>query len=610
MLGLLPWAPALPLLGAVLLAAGHKLWPERIAGLIGAGSIGLSALCAVLASQAFLASGQPDHVVHLWTWFDVGGLAPGVAFHLDGLTVTMLGVITGVGFLIHVFAAGYMHGEPSYCRFFAYMNLFVAAMLVLVLADNLVLLYLGWEGVGLCSYLLIGFWYRDTANGNAARKAFIVTRVGDTLMAIGLLLLFRELGTLDIHTINDRAPFAWADGGGIVTAICLLLLGGAAGKSAQVPLHTWLPDAMAGPTPVSALIHAATMVTAGVYLIARLHPVFLSSPLAMHVVAIVGLVTLLVAGLSALGQNDIKRILAYSTISQIGYMVLALGVGAFTAAIGHLMTHAFFKALLFLAAGAVIHHVKDRQDIFAMGGLKDEMPITFTTFAIGAAALAALPVVTAGFWSKDAILLSAFYHQPWLWAGGLLGALVTSLYIGRCVFIAFFGTPRADDHTPHHEHLNIGMKTVLIALAILSVVGALIPQPLAGVLPAAEPHHGWGAIGLMALSGAIAIAGLGLAWLWFGPGRATPRVFGPGRVMAALHSGLGFDWLYARLLLRPYLWLARLSKPDWVDRIVDGLAATARGGHLLASASQTGNLRWYLGATAGGLLVIVLVALA
>ena len=330
----------------------------------------------------------------------------------------------------------------------------------------------------------------------------------------------------------------------------------------------------------------------------------------MHVVAIVGLVTLLVAGFSALGQNDIKRILAYSTISQIGYMVLALGVGAFTAAIGHLMTHAFFKALLFLAAGAVIHHVKDRQDIFAMGGLKDEMPITFATFAVGAAALAALPVVTAGFWSKDAILLSAFYHQPWLWAGGLLGAFVTSLYIGRCVFIAFFGAPRSDDHTPHAEHLGVGMKAVLIGLAILSVVGALIPQPLSEVLPAAEPHHGWGAIGLMALSGVIAMAGVGLAWLWFRPGATAPAVLQPGRVMAFLHDGLGFDWLYTRLFLRPYLWLARLWKDDWVDRLFEGLAATARAGHLLASASQTGNLRWYLGATAGGLLLVLLVVLA
>jgi len=346
--------PTLPLLGFLLLILTAGRLPKRAVAIIGAGSIGVSFLVALIIAVRFLASGEEYFIKETWAWMAVGGFNAGFNFYLDGLSLVMMLIITGIGFLIHLYATGYMADDPNYSRFFSYMNLFVAAMLMLVLGDNLVVLYLGWEGVGLCSYLLIGFWYTNPENGYAARKAFVVTRVGDTSMAIGLFLLFASLGTLNIQDILHAAEMQWAVGSGLAVAVSLLLLGGAVGKSAQLPLQTWLPDAMAGPTPISALIHAATMVTAGVYLIARTHTLFEMAPLVQTLIAVIGLITLLMAGFTALTQTDIKRILAYSTVSQIGYMFLGLGAGAWSAAIFHLMTHAFFKALLFLAAGTVI----------------------------------------------------------------------------------------------------------------------------------------------------------------------------------------------------------------------------------------------------------------
>ncbi|HET8710914.1 MAG TPA: NADH-quinone oxidoreductase subunit L, partial [Spongiibacteraceae bacterium] len=392
-----------PLIGFVLLAFARGRISENGAALIGVGSIGLSALTALYVGIDFMQH-RPEGGVFtqtLWTWMSVDGFAPQFALHLDGLSLTMLGVITGVGFLIHLFASWYMRGENGYERFFAYMNLFVASMLFLVLGNNLLFLYFGWEGVGLCSYLLIGFYYEDPANGLAARKAFVVTRIGDTFMAIGLFLLYREIGTLNIQEVLALAPQHFEAGSQMITAIALLLLGGAVGKSAQLPLQTWLPDAMAGPTPVSALIHAATMVTAGVYLIARTHTLFELSPYALNMVGVIGSVTLLLAGFAALVQTDIKRVLAYSTMSQIGYMFLALGAGAWSAAVFHLMTHAFFKALLFLSSGAVIIACHHEQDIFKMGGLRKKIPLVYWCFLVGGGALAAIPYLTVGFFSKD-----------------------------------------------------------------------------------------------------------------------------------------------------------------------------------------------------------------
>lgn len=393
----------LPLIGFVLLAFSRGRWSENVSAIVGVGSVGLAALVTAFIGVDFFANGEQAYSQPLWTWMSVGDFNIGFNLVLDGLSLTMLSVVTGVGFLIHMYASWYMRGEEGYSRFFAYTNLFIASMVVLVLADNLLLMYLGWEGVGLCSYLLIGFYYTDPKNGAAAMKAFVVTRVGDVFLAFALFILYNELGTLNFREMVELAPAHFADGNNMLMWATLMLLGGAVGKSAQLPLQTWLADAMAGPTPVSALIHAATMVTAGVYLIARTHGLFLMTPEVLHLVGIVGAVTLLLAGFAALVQTDIKRVLAYSTMSQIGYMFLALGVQAWDAAIFHLMTHAFFKALLFLASGSVILACHHEQNIFKMGGLRKSIPLVYLCFLVGGAALSALPLVTAGFFSKDEI---------------------------------------------------------------------------------------------------------------------------------------------------------------------------------------------------------------
>ncbi|HCN6870213.1 TPA: NADH-quinone oxidoreductase subunit L, partial [Escherichia coli] len=373
----------LPLIGFVLLAFSRGRWSENVSAIVGVGSVGLAALVTAFIGVDFFANGEQSYSQPLWTWMSVGDFNIGFNLVLDGLSLTMLSVVTGVGFLIHMYASWYMRGEEGYSRFFAYTNLFIASMVVLVLADNLLLMYLGWEGVGLCSYLLIGFYYTDPKNGAAAMKAFVVTRVGDVFLAFALFILYNELGTLNFREMVELAPAHFADGNNMLMWATLMLLGGAVGKSAQLPLQTWLADAMAGPTPVSALIHAATMVTAGVYLIARTHGLFLMTPEVLHLVGIVGAVTLLLAGFAALVQTDIKRVLAYSTMSQIGYMFLALGVQAWDAAIFHLMTHAFFKALLFLASGSVILACHHEQNIFKMGGLRKSIPLVYLCFLVG-----------------------------------------------------------------------------------------------------------------------------------------------------------------------------------------------------------------------------------
>jgi NADH-quinone oxidoreductase subunit L len=379
--------PALPFAGFLILVAAGSRLSRRSVSSIGIGSVGLSAALASTAAVRFMLEPPPAgaYTQRLWEWLSVSGFAPVMALTLDALAVVMVVVVAIVGFFILLYSAEHMAGERGFSRFFATMDLFVGFMLTLVLADNLLLLYLGWEGVGLCSYLLIGFWYDEPANGEAASKAFIVTRIGDTALAIGLILLFVHSGTLNIRDILSAAPRLASEGPNVLSWAALLILGGALGKSAQLPLQTWLPDAMAGPAPVSALIHAATMVAAGVYLIARMHLLFTMAPAVQELVALIGAATLLMAAASALTQSDIKRVLAYSTISQIGYMFLALGVGAFSAAIFHFMTHAFFKALLFLAAGVVTKALGDEHDIHRMGGLRRELPVTFWAFLVGAA---------------------------------------------------------------------------------------------------------------------------------------------------------------------------------------------------------------------------------
>lgn len=602
-----------PLLGWLLLAFSRGRLSENLAALIGVGSVGLSALTAAWVIWQFNVA-PPEGGVYtqlLWQWMNVAGFAPNFTLYLDGLSVTMLGVVTGVGFLIHLFASWYMRGEEGYSRFFAYTNLFIASMLFLVLGDNLLFLYFGWEGVGLCSYLLIGFYFKEVKNGNAALKAFIVTRIGDVFMAIGLFILLLNLGTLNIQELLVLAPQKYAAGDTWLWLATLMLLGGAVGKSAQLPLQTWLADAMAGPTPVSALIHAATMVTAGVYLIARTHGLFLLTPEILELVGIVGGVTLVLAGFAALVQTDIKRILAYSTMSQIGYMFLALGVGAWDAAIFHLMTHAFFKALLFLASGAVIHACHHEQNIFRMGGLWKKLPLAYASFIVGGAALAALPLLTAGFYSKDEILWEAFAsgHSGLLYAG-LAGAFLTSIYTFRLIFIAFHGEAKTEAHAGG----GIAHNLPLAALIVLSTfVGALITPPLAGVLPQSVGHAGGEAKhGLELLSGAIAVLGIGIAALLFLGKRSlvtSVAQSAPGRLLGAWwYAAWGFDWLYDKLFVQPYLLLCRLLNRDPVDLSIGLLPLLARGGHFALRQSQTGNLRWYATSIVGG-AVFVLAAL-
>lgn len=605
-----------PLIGFVLLAFSRGRWSENLSALVGVGSVGLSALTTAWIIWQFNVT-PPEGGVYtqqLWQWLSVDGFETNFTLHLDGLSLTMLGVVTGVGFLIHMFASWYMRGETGYSRFFAYTNLFIASMLFLVLGDNLLFLYFGWEGVGLCSYLLIGFYYHERKNGNAALKAFIVTRIGDVFMAIGLFILVFHLGTLNIQELMVLAPQKYAAGDGWLQIATLMLLGGAVGKSAQLPLQTWLADAMAGPTPVSALIHAATMVTAGVYLIARTHGLFLLTPEVLELVGTVGGVTLVLAGFAALVQTDIKRILAYSTMSQIGYMFLALGVGAWDAAIFHLMTHAFFKALLFLASGAVIIACHHEQNIFKMGGLWKKVPLAYASFLVGGAALAALPMVTAGFYSKDEILWEAFAsgHQGLLYAG-LAGAFLTSIYTFRLIFIVFHGEAKTEAHDGH----GITYALPLMLLIVLSTfVGAMITPPLAGVLPESIGHAGGEAKhSLEITSGAIAIAGILIAALLFLGKRSFVNALAnsaPGRLLGAWwYAAWGFDWLYDKLFVTPYLLLCRLLGRDPIDQTIGLLPLLARGGNAILSRSESGQLRWYATSIVGGavlLLGIVLLA--
>ena len=612
---LLALVPALPLAGAILLILGSfRLAPVGVR-LIGIGSVGASAVLATILAISLPTGGAIDS--HLWQWMQVGSFSADIRLHLDGLSLVMMLVITVIGFLIHLYSADYLKGDAGYARFFACMNLFVAAMLLLVLADDLLLLYVGWEGVGLCSYLLIGFWYDDPANGRAARKAFIVTRVGDTALIIGLFLLATHLGTLRIQPLMQQAAQSWPSGSLLPTLAAFLLLGGAVGKSAQLPLQTWLPDAMAGPTPVSALIHAATMVTAGVYLIARTHVLFSLAPAAQMATGIIGALTLLIAACSALAQTDIKRVLAYSTISQIGYMFLALGVGAWNAAIFHLVTHAFFKALLFLSAGAVILRVHHEQDMFRMGGLRRTMPGIFASFVIGSASLAALPLVTAGFYSKEAILGASWdagIAGRMFWCAGIVGAFLTALYIFRAVFIVFYG----EETTHPHGSTGWRIAVPLSVLSVLALIGGLMQMPpilgpvhllsnlLQGVFGAGPASQA--EIMPMAIASLAPIAGILLAWYLYGRPRARPQHALDTPASRFFQSGWRLDRFYEVLITQPVFWLVRINSHDAIDSAFNGIADLARRSHAALSLTQTGGVRWYAGWLAAGSLAAITIA--
>lgn len=608
---------ALPFAGALILAFAGGVLSRKVNAIIGVGSIGLSAILTIIIGVQFLGDSTPFLQV-AWQWFDVWGLSPNIGFYLDTASLVFIFIITFVGAFIHLYSVELMWEDEGFRRFFVFMNLFVGLMLILVLADNLLLLYLGWEGVGLCSYLLIGFWYKDPKNGYAARKAFIVTRVGDAALAVSFYILFMTFNTLNFQEILAAAPGTWTVGSGIAVATALLLLGGAVGKSAQLPLQTWLPDAMAAPSSVSALLHAATMVTAGVYLIARTHVLFEIAPIAQHTVAIVGAATLVIAGMSALYQHDIKKVLAYSTISQIGYMFLALGVGAWSAALFHFMIHGFFKALLFLGAGAVIAVMRDEHNMFKMGGLWKKLPITFWTFLIASASLSALPLITAGYYSKDKIIWLAFASDKgsmWLWLAAIVGAFITALYTFRMVFLTFFGKVNAEPtHRPGWK-----MTIPLIVLAFFSFAGGFIELPenmghltlvsdfLEKTLPAVTLSTLQPSTELIfqIISAVVALGAIFLAYKLFYNKPFPAAVPQRNAVQRFFFNGWDFDLLYDKLIVNPMVFLSRINKKDIVDQFYTGLAYISRQLNVALSATQNGQLRWYAMVIAAGAIIVL-----
>jgi len=622
--------PGLPLAAVLVnLAVGHRLG-RRGVGWLACGAVGLSFLAALRAVLILAARPAADRflVETAYTWIRVGDFTANVSFLLDPLSAVMILVVTGVGFLIHVYSTGYMAHDPDVRRFFLYLNLFMFAMLTLVLADNFLLMFVGWEGVGLCSYLLIGFWYARPSAAEAGKKAFVVNRIGDFGFILGMLVLFTASGTLQFGRLFADAPHVLT--GATVTAATLLLFLGATGKSAQLPLHTWLPDAMEGPTPVSALIHAATMVTAGVYLVARSHVLFQLAPVSLGVVAWVGALTALFAATIGLAQNDIKRVLAYSTISQLGYMFLACGVGVFGAGIFHLMTHAFFKALLFLGAGSVIHALSDEQDMRRMGGLAPRLPWTHFTMLVATLAIAGIPPF-AGFFSKDEILAGAFGARPVLWALGLVGAALTAFYMFRLYFLTFRGRPRLTEHAEQHLHESPpSMIAPLFVLAVLSVIGGFVGPPfvkgghpfarwLAPVFggeagaPAREPAPSAEAI-LMIVSVLVAAAGILAAWHFYlrdtaAAGRLRERLAGVHRV---LFHKYWVDELYDAIAVTPIyrvaLWCWRFWDTRIVDGAVNGIAVVVELASGALRLFQTGFVGNYALALALGVAAVILSA--
>lgn len=598
MLDLVYLIPFFPLLGVVLNVFLMRRAGEKAVGVLGSGMIGLSFIFVVGAFFAMLGMGPESRrfELELFTWVAAGKFEAPVAFLIDPLSLVMMLVVTGVSFLIHIYSIGYMHGDPGFRRYFVYLNLFVFFMLLLVMGNNFLIMFVGWEGVGLCSYLLIGFWYTDDAKATAGKKAFIVNRIGDFGFLIAIFLIWTTFGTVQFTKLIPMAQL-YPVGAGVITAICLLLFMGATGKSAQFPLYVWLPDAMAGPTPVSALIHAATMVTAGVYMVVRSNFLFSLSPTAMTVVAIVGAGTALFAATIGLVQNDIKKVLAYSTVSQLGFMFLACGVGAYVAAIFHLMTHAFFKGLLFLGSGSVIHGMSGEQDIRNMGGLRDKMPITYRTFLIGTLAIAGVPGL-AGFFSKDEILWKTFSGgQTILWIVGLTAAFCTAFYMFRLVFLTFFGKFRGSKAAEHHAHESPKTMTIpLMILAGLSVVGGYIglPHALGGhnlfgqwldpvIRPvgheAAVEHHADVSMEYLLMIVSVAIAGIGiyLAYSWYMKKSETVKALGQTSAHTMLLNKYWVDEIYSVSFVQPFVkgseLLARYFDAGTIDGLVNGIGS-------------------------------------
>ena len=634
-MSLAPYILVFPLAGFLLLGIGRRAWPKSWVGPLASGMVFLSFACSVAVFIELL--GLPPEArsvkLVLFNWIAAGRFSVDAALLLDPLSVVMALVVSGVGFLIHVYSIGYMHDDPDFTRYFTYLNLFMFMMLTLVLGANYLLLYVGWEGVGLCSYLLIGFWYTKDSAANAGKKAFIVNRIGDFGFALALMLLFWQVGSLDYGDVGRAAPEIFALGGAAITTICLLLFLGATGKSAQIPLYVWLPDAMEGPTPVSALIHAATMVTAGVYMVARSAALFVLSPQALAVVAGIGAATAIFAATIALAQNDIKKVLAYSTISQLGYMFVACGVGVFVAGIFHLMTHAFFKALLFLGAGSVIHGLHGEQDMTRMGGLGEPMPQTRRVMLIATLAIAGI-IPFAGFVSKDAILWGAFagpYHSSVIWLLAVAAAGLTAFYMFRLYFLTFKGKARWPAGTHAHESPPVMMIPLWI-LAVLSLVGGFIgwPHVLGGhdwfakflepmwpKLP--EGVHGSAAteMVLMALTLGLAVGGiLSARYLYLTHTQAATKIAGRlAGLRKLLVNKYYVDEIYDHLFVQPIVagsrWLWRYVDVGLIDGLANGSAWLTEAIGRLGSRLQTGVIRNYiLVFTIGAILIIGYYALA
>ena len=646
MFSYVPLIVVFPLIGFLVLGIlGSRIKNEKLIGIIGSSTVGLSFILAltIFIQMLGMEPEQRKQSLELFTWLSTftgsaSSLTVNVAYQIDQLSILMTLIVTGVGFLIHIYSIGYMHNDAGFWRFFSYLNLFIFAMLNLVLADNFLLMFLGWEGVGLCSYLLIGFWYEKKFTGDAAKKAFIVNRIGDFGFILGMLLIFSTFGSLNFSTVFNSASLL-SVGNTTALWITLLLFVGAMGKSAQIPLYVWLPDAMAGPTPVSALIHAATMVTAGVYMVARCSILFALAPATMEFIAIVGAVTAVFAATIGLVQNDIKKVLAYSTISQLGYMFLAMGVAAFSAGIFHLMTHAFFKALLFLGSGAVIHAMHDEQDIQKMGGLKEYLPITYKTFLIGAIAISGIPPF-AGFFSKDEILWRTFSSEQgsWvLWLLGVFGAAMTAFYMFRLVTLTFEGEKRfsakggsASGGDLRHIHPHEAPKTMtvpLIVLAILSIVGGFVGIPHASAIEnwlepvfspaqykllATEHAGGMTEYLLMFVSIAIAAAGIYIArWIYLRhEDIVISLVKRYPRIYRTLLNKYYVDEIYDAVIVDPtvkvsndVLW--KTMDVTMIDGSVNGSAKIINGIGQVFRKIQTGVAQSYAVIFVGGILFVI-----
>ena len=598
---LISLVPLLPLLGFLVIGLSGKRLSHGVASTIACGVVLISFVISIelFAQLLSVPEDQRSFQVMLTPWITAGNFSVNISFLVDPLSSVMLLIITGVGFLIHVYSVGYMHGDAGFNKFFSYLNLFVFFMLMLVMGSNYLVMFVGWEGVGLCSYLLIGFWFKNQNYNDAANKAFIMNRIGDLGLLVGMVLIFIHCGSLNYEEVFSKAASLDT---GTITLITILLFVGAMGKSAQIPLYTWLPDAMAGPTPVSALIHAATMVTAGVYMVARNNLLYSLSPIALNVILFVGLATALFAATIALTQNDIKKVLAYSTVSQLGLMFVALGLGAYASGIFHMATHAFFKALLFLCAGSVIHALQGEQDIRMMGGLKKYLPITYLTFMIGVLAISGIPPF-AGFFSKDEILAQAFSQNPMAWGVALLASLLTVFYMFRLFFLTFFGSARASEEKMHHIHESPkSMAVPLMVLAVLSLVGGFmnVPEALFGSERLSEflspvftssavilaEHPLTHSIEYMLMGTVIGLTAImiGIAYSMYIRKKEVPVAEGvnTGMLHNASYNKYYVDEIYDKLMVKPLYWISATF-----DKIVERLAIDG-----LVNASGSSIIEW------------------